>query len=215
MYSFWLAGLGHEVHLIDCVPLHIEQARRTESEHGSPRLAGMHVGDARHLSFDNSTADIVILHGPLYHLVDPADRLLALREACRMLRPGGLLLAFAISNYASSIVGITRGWVWDPDYLAMCEGEVATGDHVRPANWPSLFSTGYFHHPHVLGTELEAGGFACEDVLGIQGPGWIAPDFAESWSDPTRRDAILRIARMVEREPSLSPHMMAVGRRRE
>jgi 2-polyprenyl-3-methyl-5-hydroxy-6-metoxy-1,4-benzoquinol methylase len=37
-YSFWMAARGHEVHLVDVVPLHIEQARRRASETGSPKL---------------------------------------------------------------------------------------------------------------------------------------------------------------------------------
>ena len=48
-YSFSIAGLGHEVHLIDIVPKHIEQAKARSREPGAPTLAGMRVGDARAL----------------------------------------------------------------------------------------------------------------------------------------------------------------------
>src|SRR5262245_48712998 len=47
LYSFWLARLGHNVHLVDIVPKHIEQAQQTSREPESPRLASMTVGDAR------------------------------------------------------------------------------------------------------------------------------------------------------------------------
>ncbi|MEV0698474.1 class I SAM-dependent methyltransferase [Saccharopolyspora sp. NPDC050389] len=38
------------------------------------------VGDARDLPFDDDGADAVLLLGPLYHLVEREDRVLALRE---------------------------------------------------------------------------------------------------------------------------------------
>ncbi len=43
----------------------------------------------------------MLLLGPLYHLIDRADRMTALGEALRVLRPGGVLFAAAISRWAS------------------------------------------------------------------------------------------------------------------
>ena len=145
--------------------------------------------------------------------MESTDRITALREANRVLRPGGLVLAFTITNYASTIVGITQGWVWDNDYLSMCEGEITAGDHVRPASWPSLFSTAYFHHPRHIIHEIEESGFKCEGIFGIEGPGWMVPDFEANWRNEERREAILRIARQTECDPVLSPHNMTVGRK--
>jgi hypothetical protein len=44
----------------------------------------------------------------------------------------------------------------------------------------------------------------------------MLPDFDDRWSDPARRAETIRIAEMVESEPSLpgmSPHTLAVARR--
>jgi len=213
-YSFWLAGLGYQVHLLDLSLLHIRQAQ--ERDHtGTVRLAGIHVGDARMLPFDDESADAVILHGPLYHLTNLTDRLLALSEARRVLRPGGVLLAFAISSAASTIVGLLREWVWDADYRRMCVEELTTGLHDRPSNWPGLLMDGFFHSPAQLRKEIEAAGFDHEKTLGIQGPAWMPPNFAEDWKNDDRRRAMLEIAKAAETEPSLSPHMMAVGRKKQ
>src|SRR4051794_3511662 len=48
-YALWLAGLGYEVHLIDILPLHVEQALRASEASSQARLAGAIVGDARQL----------------------------------------------------------------------------------------------------------------------------------------------------------------------
>ena len=87
VYSFWLAGLGYQVHLVDIVPLHIEQAVRKMQLPDCPKLASARVGDARDLPFVDEFADVVMMHGPLYHLTDRAS------TVCAPLR-----LAFAITR---------------------------------------------------------------------------------------------------------------------
>jgi SAM-dependent methyltransferase len=211
VYSFWLAGLGYEVHLVDIVPAHIEQAMRISQQADFPRLASIRVGDARELAFDDDSADGIVMHGPLYHLPDRGDRLRAIAEARRVLRPGGVLLAFAINRYAGLIFGLLRGHVFDPDYHRMIRAEVETGRRQNPPPWASTFPNAFFHHPRELQAELEESGLACERTLGILGPAWMVPDLDASWQDEARRQVILDIARLTETEPVLGPRLMAVA----
>ena len=74
------------------------------------------LGDARKLAFPDRSADAVLLLGPLYHLTERADRLAALREARRVLRPGGVVFAAAISRFASLLDGLARDLLDDPDF---------------------------------------------------------------------------------------------------
>lgn len=46
------------------------------------------VGDARRLPWANESKDAVLMAGPMYHLTEPAERRVAVREAIRVLRPG-------------------------------------------------------------------------------------------------------------------------------
>src|SRR5256885_14842867 len=79
VYAFPLAKQGHQVHLIDPVDLHLEQARSYAAATGV-RLASVTKGDARALDPPSGIADAVLLLGPLDHLVERSDRLQALRE---------------------------------------------------------------------------------------------------------------------------------------
>jgi ubiquinone/menaquinone biosynthesis C-methylase UbiE len=211
-YACWLAAQGYAVHLIDPVPLHVQQARQASEKQPSHPIASAEIGDARQLAMPDASVDAVLLHGPMYHLTEKSDRLLALAEARRVLRSDGVLLAIAITPYASTVVGVIKGWVWDPAYMGMIREEISTGQHRCPDNW-KLFTTSFFHHPDLLKLEIEEGGFRHEATLGIQGPGWMSPELDAAWKDEARRQALLEVARLMEHEPVHSPHMVAVARK--
>lgn len=210
VYSFWLAGLGHDVHLVDIVPRHIEQASATARQPDTPQLTSLCVGDARSLNFPDEVADAIMLHGPLYHITAREERLRAITEAKRVLRPGGILLSFGITRYAGLIFGLTRGYVFDPAYHAMIRNEVRTGRREKPPAWVFTFPHAYFHHPDELQTELVDAGLHHDRTLGILGPAWLVPDLEASWQDETQREVLLDIAR-TENEPVLGPRLLAVA----
>jgi ubiquinone/menaquinone biosynthesis C-methylase UbiE len=211
IYAFALAALGHDVHLIDIVPKHIEQAKARAQEPDSPSLASMRVGDARSLDVDDNFADVMLMHGPLYHLTDRADRNRALAEAFRVLKPGGTLLAFAITRYAGAIYGITKGLIYADDYREMIRREVESGERSDPPSWAHTFPSAYFHRPDELCEEITAVGLTCKTVLGIMGPAWLVPDINAAWPDYQKREALMEMARMLENEPVLGPRLMAVA----
>ena len=104
-YSCWLAYEGYEVHLVDPVLRHIEQARQASAAQPETPIASCILGDARQLEFDDEIAEAVLLLGPLYHLLEVQDRDRSLMEAYRVLKPGGHVFAGAISRFASTIDG--------------------------------------------------------------------------------------------------------------
>jgi ubiquinone/menaquinone biosynthesis C-methylase UbiE len=212
-YALWLAEKGYQVHLIDPVPRLVEEAQR-RSEASPNRIRTCQVGNARELRFSDAVADGVLLLGPLYHLTDAADRLRALREVYRVLRPGGVMFAAAISRYASALDGIARDLLADPSFAAIVQQDLEQGQHRNETgNW-DYFTTAYFHRPDELQAEVVSVGFNCQAVLGLEGPGWVLSDFDERWGDARKREDLLRVARALEREVpivGLSAHLLAVG----
>jgi SAM-dependent methyltransferase len=215
-YALWLAERGYEVHLVDPVPLHVEQAGEASRAHPGGRLASVRVGDARRLEFGNGSADAVLLLGPLYHLTEREDRLAALGEARRVLRPGGSLFAAGISRFASLLDGL-RGPVFDHDAFArIVERDLHDGQHRNDTGVPDFFTTAFFHRPEELEAEVREAGFALVGLFAVEGPGAFVPGFARRWADPAARGRLVDLVRRVEREPSLlgaSPHLLAVARR--
>lgn len=212
-YALWLAERGHQVHLIDRAPRLVEEAQR-RSEASPNRIGTCQVGDARELTFNDGVADGVLLLGPLYHLTDTAERLRALREVYRVLRPGGVMFAAAISRYASALDGVARDLFADSSFAAIVQQDLEQGQHRNETDKWDYFTTAYFHRPDELRAEVVSVGFSCQAVLGLEGPGWILSNFDERWADPRKREDLLRVARALEREVSivgLSAHLLAVG----
>ena len=199
-YSFWLAARGYAVDLIDASPRLVEEARRRNAA-AAAGIGSAKVGDARALPHASGTAAAVIVMGPLYHLVDADDRALALREAHRVLAPGGIVAAAAMR---------------DPRFVAIRDRDLLDGQHRNTTERADYFTTAYFHRPEELRSELEAAGFGGVAVLGVEGPCWLLADFDGRWADPESRADLLDVARRLEAEPAVvgvSAHLLGIGRK--
>ncbi len=215
IYALWLADLGYEVHLIDPTPKHVAQARAASRQAAHP-LADAELGDARALQWADASADVVLLLGPLYHLPERADRVQALREAGRVVRPGGLVVAAAISRFASVLDGLFSGFLDDPAFVRIAEQDVHSGQHRNPDQHPGYFTTAYLHHPAELGDEVGEAGLQHIATLPVEGVGCLLQNFQEHWQDPGRRARLLETLRWLEGEPSLlgvGGHLLAIARK--
>jgi ubiquinone/menaquinone biosynthesis C-methylase UbiE len=208
--------MGYQVHLLDPVAKHVEQARAASTEQPQHPLASAEVGDARKLPQGDASADAVLLLGPLYHLVEREDRLACLREARRVLRPGGMLWAAGISRFASLFDSLSSGFFDDPAFAPILARDLEDGQHRNSTGNPIYFTDAYFHKPGELSREFLAAGFQVVELAAIEGPGWLARDFNRVWNDSVQRERLLEVVRKVEREPSVigaSSHIMAIGRK--
>jgi ubiquinone/menaquinone biosynthesis C-methylase UbiE len=230
IHASWLAEQGCSVELLDPVERHIEQAT----------AAGITAvqGDARRLPWENEYFDAVLLAGPMYHLPEAADRRLALREAIRVLRPGGFIAVIAI-NRAANLIGSTLA-----NKLLQRQGIVTdileTG--FSPDNERMAQTT--YHTVTQLRTELVSAGLRSVTVHGLTGPGgWLTvtidahygggvgkesddrcggveeesdPALPASLCEPDPLQTALECSRLADRLPELVPSsslLFAVGQR--
>ena len=211
-HALWLAGDGHAVELVDPVPEHVERAR------GAAQRAGVRfdaqVGDARRLPFGDERFDVALLFGPRYHLPDAHDRAVALREASRVLRPGGRLFVAAISRFASLFTGVRKGYLDDPRFFDIVLDDLVTGRHHNTTADPEYFTTAFFHTPDVLRAEIESAGFGVGAPVAVEGPAWVLAEFDRRWADDAWRRCYLTRLRDIETEPCVvaaSAHIIAIG----
>jgi len=212
-YAYWLKQLGHEVHLIDPSFTNIEYAKQKGKEL-SLELDGIQSGFAEQLTYENESFDLVLLLGPLYHLTEKSDRIKALTEAERVLKPKGKIFAAAISRFASALDGFSRNLVADDAFVAIMQHDLQNGQHRNPTGNFEYFTTAFFHHPDEIKKELSEAGFVDERVLPVESFGWLLPAFNEKWKDKNFRELLLKTIATVENDQSIlgiSAHLIAIG----
>jgi hypothetical protein len=140
-----------------------------------------------------------------------------LDEAARVVRPGGVIAAAAISRLAPLLGSVRAASILDPRVLANVRDETRAGRRVPPDRRTGLFPQAWFHRPDELRSEVEEAGLELHAVVGVQGPAWLLDGFAERWQDDEQRERILAAAEAFEEDEhvaELSPHLLAIARRR-
>jgi ubiquinone/menaquinone biosynthesis C-methylase UbiE len=208
-HARWLVADGYQVHLVDPIPRHLTQAEQTG--------ASVELGDARHLTAEGASYDVVLLLGPLYHLPDRTDRDQALAEAHRVLKPGGLLAAAGINRYASLFEHTAFAHLHKEPLRESIAGILATQIH----DGRKAFTKAYFHSGAQLLDEVATASFTNPQVYGVEGPAWSLLAATERHTrEPLINsplfESALTAARMAEPYPELlaaSSHLLAVGNR--
>ena len=212
VYAEWLSEMGHKVHLVDPVNKHIQQAKKRAAKLKNPFKAVL--GEARNLDFPDNSADVIVLHGPLYHLQLRDDRVKALKEAYRVLKTNGVMLGFAINRTVSTVTGLLNGMIHDPQFYTMCLSELRSGIHNPPASWPGILPEAFFHKPDELMEEVKEAGFTNAKLFAVEGMVWFDSKYFESRSDPEKKAAMMDLLKATEEDPGLlafSPHIMISG----
>lgn len=203
-YARPLLAAGYQVRLVDLVPAHVEQARS-----GRPPIDAV-VGDARDLPSPDGAHDATLLLGPLYHLLDHADRVRALREAVRVTRPGGVVVAAAISRFAGPLDFAISGR-FTPAIAEETRRILADGINQPGAG----FTHAYFHRVADLVAECRKAGLTGIEVHGIEGPAWTAAEAAAGTpAEQVVFDGALKLARICGTDPEItaaSAHLLAIG----
>ncbi len=203
VHARWLAERGHTVTLVDPVPEQVAAATA---------LGGFAAeqGDARALRFADGSFDAALLFGPLYHLRSREDRVLALSEAHRVLRPGGRVLVSAISRTIALLDIVTRARFADlpgDGLLRLLE----TGEAL---DLDSGFPAGHFHTAEELADELASAAFHGAEVTGIEGPGSYALELVPPSDDVVA--AGMTLASRAQGHPisaDLSGHLLGTATR--
>ncbi|GIE99665.1 methyltransferase [Paractinoplanes rishiriensis] len=208
VYAEPLTRAGYRVHVLDPVASQVAVAAQR------PGVTAA-VADARALPVIAGRADAVLLLGPLYHLLDRADRVTAWHEAARAVRPAGVVVGAIISRFATLFDGFIQDFYRDPGYRPVVEGALADGRHRNTEPGRQWFTSAYFHHPDELQAEVADAGLTLRRRVAVEGPLWLMGHRrVEVMADAHRRELWLTMMRRVEEDPSLlgaTSHLLVVA----
>ena len=103
-YTIELARRGYKVLAFDLSPDMVAGAKARTAEAGFSSLVSFRAGDIRTITdLPVSSFDAILLMGPMYHLVQRDDRLLALNQVYQSLKPGGVLFSTWITVWHLSV----------------------------------------------------------------------------------------------------------------
>ena len=208
-YSLHYAQLGHKVVARDLVDYNIGILRSNPlcTELGID--AG--VGDARDLSeFPDDAFDVVLCHGPLYHIGEADGRQRCIAECLRVLKAGGVLSVAYISKFYVFVEMVRRNRKFLSDRL---RGQIMCNETVLKEDPGNLW---FFDSPQ----EIEAlfSGFPVDRLAhaGTDGIAILMADVVDSF-DEEQYEQWLKYHYATCEEPSLlgySNHLLYACRKR-
>lgn len=221
-YSWWLANLGYDVHLFDLSTKNIEMSAELSKEYPNTSLCAAEVSDARNINRPDNSADAILLMGPLYHIVDKDERIACLNESRRLLKRNGVLFTAAITPYATllwatTVFGTDNYLLNDEDFMNMIERELTDGEHIKKEGGAYTgIGRSHFHSAKELKSELEQAGFSNNEIHGVVGGAWLAPNIDELWKNEKSRESLMRAVRLLDMREDiigLSTHLLGISQK--
>ncbi len=191
-YAIELLKRGYRVTLVDLSEGLLGIARERLAAEGL-RADAVVQADACQLDFlSDSSFDVALLMGPMYHLVNPEDRVQALRELLRILKPRGTAIVAYINSWGLMRALLTEspGYYKDLNNVHLLAGEFS---QIGPQKG---FTEAYFTVPPKAKEELTGAGFEILSYAGAESfcGGAYDPVTAIHGSDLEAYENILKVA---------------------
>ncbi len=225
-YSWWLSSLGYEVHLFDLSVTNIQMSGELAEEYPNVHLKSAMVCDARSVPRPDKSADAILFMGPLYSITEYEERILAIKESCRLLKDSGVLFSAALTPYSVLIPRIAayhkdvskkKDELDDPAVIAIIERALEDGCYINPERKIAKgIGSSHLHTAKALRDELHCGGFRESTVHGVMGGAWLAPNLNELLEREETRNVLMKTVRMLDTHEEivgLSGHLLAVSRK--
>jgi S-adenosylmethionine-dependent methyltransferase len=213
-YTLGLAKRGHRVTAFDMSEKLIEIGRQKIVAEELEKRVKFILGDARDLSeVTEQDFDAVLLMGPLYHLVEEADRKATLKEARDRLKKDGILFSSFISRFGihGDLLRNLPDWI---DNQAEVQNIIGMGKN--PDHIPGSGFRGYFAKVAEIAPLHEALGFETLVVAGVE-PAISSDDESYNKLSGRQRQLWLDLLHQISTEPSIlgaSRHILYIGKKK-
>ena len=212
--------------MFDLSVTNIKMSGELAEEYPNVHLKSAMVCDARSVPRPDKSADAILFMGPLYSITEYEERILAIKESCRLLKDSGVLFSAALTPYSVLIPRIAayhkdvskKKDEWDdPAVIAIIERALEDGCYINPERKIAKgIGSSHLHTAKALRDELHCGGFRESTVHGVMGGAWLAPNLNELLEREETRNVLMKTVRMLDTHEEivgLSGHLLAVSRK--
>lgn len=176
VYTFPLSKMGYEMYLADLSSDLINEAKVIKENGKYENVKSCDVVNAIDLRiYEDNQFDVVLIFGPLYHLLDEEERKSCISEVCRVLKKGGLVFASFIPYLSGSIAIIDR-YFRHPEQVNISNlREVFRSGKFNNAS-TNGFQEGYYPTSDEIEKLFKDNNFEKINILSIRGLGYEKED---------------------------------------
>lgn len=216
VYSFPLAQNGYKMYLADLSEKLIEQAKEKIQKENITNIVSCDIVNAIDLSiYEDKEFDVVVLFGPLYHLLDNVEREKCVKEVYRVLKNDGLVFASFVPYFSGSIAIVDR-YFRHPEQVNIRNLE----EVFNTGKFNNLINKGFQEGYYPTSIEIEklfSNKFDKIDMFSIRGFGYEKEDNLYSIEDKNMFDKIINLIDKTSRSREIIEtcgHAMYIGKKK-
>ena len=217
VYSFPLAKAGYQVTLADLSEDLLALAKKQKEEDGVKNLISCDYVNATDLSqYKDEQFDVVLLFGPLYHLLENDERQKCVAEIRRVLKPQGKVFASFIPYLSGSIALVSR-FCWSPEQVSLETLKEAFNSGKFNNLSDHGFQEGYYPKSEEIETLFVQNGFEKNTLRSIRGFGYEKEDMIFKFKNKNVFKDILNLINQTAEDKSIIEtcgHAMYIGEKK-
>lgn len=214
VYSFPLAKKGYKITLADLSEDLLALAKKLKEKDGVKNLISCDHVNATDLSqYKAEQFDVVLLFGPLYHLLENDERQKCVAEINRVLKPQGKVFASFIPYLSGSIALVSR-FCWSPEQVSLETLKEAFNSGKFNNLSDHGFQEGYYPKSEEIEKLFAQNGFEKLGLRSIRGFGYEKEDMIFKFKNKKAFKDILNLINQTAEDKSIIEtcgHAMYVG----
>lgn len=216
VYTFPLAEAGYKLYLADLSTALIEIAKDKLKNKPNENIISCDVVNAIDLHiYQDETFDVILLFGPLYHLLEEQERTRCLQEINRVLKKNGLVFASFIP-YLSGSIAILDRYFRHPEQVNRTNLQEVFKSGKFNNNAHSGFQEGYYPTRTEIDSLFKANNFKKISISSIRSFAYEKEDKLYSITDQEMFNTIISLLEETSEKPELIEtcgHALYIGQK--
>ncbi|MFC4323080.1 class I SAM-dependent methyltransferase [Litchfieldia salsa] len=219
-YSMKLAKGGYKITLTDLTPRLVEFAKDKAKELDlEGQFEGFYTADARDLSMiEDEKFDSALMLGPMYHLQEENDRILAVKELNRVTKKAGLVFVACMPRIRHILTSLLSPENWKPNNNMDAISQFSQSgcfNHTEEGR----FTGAYYYNIEEINPFMEAYGFDSLELIGSNVGAIFNKENWDYWKNKGEKEVDKIIDLIIEEATDpyilgISSHLLYIGRKK-